>query len=250
MPLTLIGAGFGRTGTDSIRQALEHLGLPCYHMKTLMFDPAHRDGIDFWARVADSIADSPADGVTGEGTGGGTGGSTGGSGPAAPGRGHDWASVLAPFRAVVDFPASACWRALMAAYPQARVLLSVHPRGAAAWYDSARATIYTGTDQAADTPFGQKFNAMMDRLVWQGMLQGCMEDRDRAIARYEAHIAEVRAAVPPGRLLVYSVDQGWAPLCGFLGLPVPDAPFPQVNSRDAMSTVMDRLERSRRLRRS
>jgi len=241
MPLTLIGAGFGRTGTDSIRQALDQLGLPCYHMKTLMFDPAHRDGIDFWARVADSIADSPA--------GEATGGIAGGDNPAAPGRDHDWASVLAPFRAVVDFPACACWRALMAAYPQARVLLSVHPRGAAAWYDSARATIYTGTDQAADTPFGQKFNAMMDRLVWQGMLQGCMDDRDSAIARYEAHIAEVRAAVPPGRLLVYSVDQGWAPLCGFLGLPVPDVPFPQSNSRDAMARTMDRLERSRRLRR-
>ena len=65
-----------------------------------------------------------------------------------------------------------------------------------------------------------------------------MEHREQAIAHYNQHVADVKAAVPPERLLVFSADQGWQPLCDFLGVPVPDTPFPNVNDRAAIKKAL------------
>lgn len=219
MPLRIIGAGFGRTGTSSVAEALRQLGYPCYHMNDVLFDPRRKADVDFWRGV---VAD-----------------------PAAAGR--DWGRVLGGLRATMDFPACAAWRGLARAFPTARVLLTLHPRGAEAWYDSALRTIYQGTGLGAASVFGGKVNDMLDRLIWDGLLQGTMDSREAALARYEAHIAEVRAEIDPGRLLVFSADQGWAPLCAFLGHPVPDRAFPNVNSGEEMARRLRRLNMMRPL---
>lgn len=151
MPLDVIGAGFGRTGTFSLRTALNKLGFPCYHMMDVLFDPAHKSDVDFWLEVAEDPARAD----------------------------RDWTRVFAGVSATVDYPACAAWRGMVAANPQAKVIATLHPRGAAAWFESTRNTIYAGTGLDAGSCFGAKINAMMDRLVWHGMLQGTMEHRQQ-----------------------------------------------------------------------
>jgi hypothetical protein len=218
MPLELIGAGFGRTGTWSTKHALERLGLRCYHMSEAILNKENKSHLDFWLRVAREP----------EGTQ------------------RDWEAVFGKYRATVDNPACCVWRELMRAYPDAKVIMTLHPRGAEAWYESTIDTIYfTETLRAFKvleylTPFARKIGEMSRKLIWWRSLKGAMEDRDKAIARYHEHLAEVRAAVPPERLLVFKVDDGWGPLCAFLGAPVPDEPFPNVNDRaEIKKTIRD-----------
>jgi hypothetical protein len=209
MALKVIGAGFGRTGTMSLYTALNQAGLPCYHMYEVIKNPLNKSHLDFWRKVANS----------------------------PPGAQHDWEQVFARYTAAVDFPAAAVWRELMVAYPDAKVILTLHPRGAEAWYDSTIDTIYFTESMwqfkvlEALTPFGRKFGDMSRKLIWGRSLQGTMTDRAKAIAYYHQHVADVKATVPPERLLVYSADKGWPVLCNFLGIAQPPTPFPNVNDR-------------------
>ena len=216
MPLEIVGAGFGRTGTLSLQTALTALGYPCYHMLEIINNKANRGHLRFWGRVAN----------------------------APEGSQQNWEEVFANYRAAVDFPAAAVWRELVAAYPDAKVILSLHPKGAAGWYESAYETIYAPERmwQAKvieyTTPFGRSMGDMTHKLIWGRALKGTMNDRDKALARYHAHIEEVRAAVPPDRLLVFSADQGWEPLCRFLGVAVPADAFPNVNDRKQIKKMI------------
>jgi hypothetical protein len=79
---------------------------------------------------------------------------------------------------------------------------------------------------------------MSRKLIWQRMLKGTMKDRDKAIAQYKRHIEDVKAAVPPEKLLIFTVDQGWGPLCKFLGVPAPSTPFPNVNDRSEVKKII------------
>lgn len=209
MPLKLIGAGFGRTGTMSTYAALNQLGFPCYHMIEVLRNKANKAHLNFWCRVAD----------------------------APEGRQQDWEQVFGRYTAAVDNPACCVWRELAAAYPDAKVMLSVHPRGPEAWFDSTMETIYFTESRwqfkvlEAVTPFGRKFGPMSRKLIWQRSLRNTMPDRAQAIAQYKRHIEDVKAALPPERLLVFSVDQGWKPLCDFLDVPVPNTEFPNINDR-------------------
>ena len=139
----------------------------------------------------------------------------------------------------MDNPGCRVWRELIDAYPDAKVLLTLHPRGAEAWYQSTVETIYFTETMwqfkflKLVTPFAHKLGDMTHKLVWQRSHKGSMATRETAIARYEEHIAEVKAAVPAEKLLVYSVDQGWAALCEFRGVAVPESDFPNVNDRAA-----------------
>lgn len=221
MALKLIGAGFGRTGTLSVYTALGQLGLRSYHMLELLNNPANHRHMKFWRDVARS----------------------------APGIQYDWERVFSNYDASVDNPGCCVWQELAQAYPQAKVLLTLHPKGAETWYESTWQTIYF-TERMWQfkvlkwfTPFGRAFGEMSSRLIWQRSHHNTMGDRAAAIARYHAHIEEVKAAIPAERLLVYSVDQGWAPLCEFLGLPQPDAPFPQTNDRAQMSRMIKTVAR-------
>jgi hypothetical protein len=205
MGLKLIGAGFGRTGTKSIQAALEQLGLaPCYHMSEVFENPAH-------ARVWRAAAEGEA---------------------------ADLQALLQGYQAAVDWPACSFYRELMALYPDAKVLLTL--RDPEPWYDSVQKTIY-GVNHAIPErarrlasilPKGEILK-MIDRLLWENTFAGRFTEREFAIAAFNRHNAAVQAHVPAERLLVYRVQEGWAPLCQFLNRPVPDAPFPRLNDASA-----------------
>ena len=212
MPLDVIGAGFPRTGTSSLKAALERLGFaPCGHMTTILFDPPRaKPWLDAWQRTK-------------------------------RGEAVDWPSVVQDDRATVDAPAYWFWRDLAAAYPDAKVILSI--RDPQRWYDSVKETIYHSSGPGADfsrldgappaVRAGVEAIAELGReTFWDGLLGGRFLDRDYAISVFEAHNAAVRAELPPERLLVWEASEGWEPLCAFLGVPVPDEPFPRVNDRE------------------
>jgi hypothetical protein len=208
MALEIIGAGYGRTGTASTWAALKQLGFPCYHMFEVTRNRANVGHREFWLEV--------------------------GQAPDVP---HDWDRVFAGYTATVDFPGSCVWKQLLAANPDAKVLMTLHPKGAGAWYDSVMETIYFTQNRwffavmATVMPIARTMRAMSRLLIWDGMMRGTMRSRDAAMAEYQRHLDEVVATVPADRLLVFTADQGWEPLCAFLAVPVPETPFPNVNDR-------------------
>ena len=218
MGLQLIGAGFGRTGTMSTFTALNELGYPCYHMTEVILNKENKTHLDFWNRVANAPA----------------------------GKQHNWDEVLGNYTATVDNPGCCVWRELLEAYPDAKVLVTLHPRGPEAWYESTIDTIYF-TENLWQfkilkllTPFGKKMGNMSTKLIWQRSHKGTMDDKDGAIARYHEHVEEIKAAVPPERLLIFKVDQGWEPLCKFLDVDIPKSEFPNVNDRaEIKKTIAD-----------
>lgn len=211
MTLALIGAGFGRTGTLSLKAALEALGLaPCHHMMEVFQNPGSEEA---W-RAAGLAKRRGED--------------------------YDWASLVAGYRAQVDWPGCHFWRELVHAFPEAPVLLSV--RDPEKWYESAYETIYQATRMAREheDPSVRTRMRMPYELVFQATFEGRFEDRRFAIGVFEAHNERVQRAIPAERLLVYQVGEGWEPLCRLLGRPVPETPFPHVNSRDEFRTMISR----------
>jgi len=222
MPIQIVGAGFGRTGTMSTYTALKQLGFPCYHMMEVLGNPANkRTHLDFWRKVAD-----------------------------APERERqDWEQVFAGYSASVDNPAVCVWRELIRFYPEAKVLLTLHPKGADAWYESVLETIYFTENTwqfkvlKFATPFGRKFGAMSHKLIWKHLHRDTMPDRAKATAFYNQHIEDVKAAVPAERLLIFTASEGWAPLCRFLDVAVPNTPFPNVNDRAEFQKIKQGISR-------
>ncbi|MCX2730268.1 sulfotransferase family protein [Saccharopolyspora sp. NFXS83] len=205
----IIGAGFGRTGTASIKSALEHLGFgPCYHMFEVIAEP---ERMQDWARALD--------------------------GPV------DWDQVLGGYESTVDWPGCTFWRELMAAYPDAKVLLTT--RDPERWYDSTYNTIYQFVQDPpgdADDAFTTKLRPTIERMIWNGAFGGRFEDRAHAIEVFERHNAEVRAAVPADRLLEYQVGQGWEPLCDFFGVDVPAEDFPHINDSASIRDLAEKVQ--------
>jgi hypothetical protein len=192
MTLKVIGSGFGRTGTMSLKLALEQLGFgPCYHMVEVFKNP---QAAGWWV-------------------------------DAAEGR-PDWAKIFEGYNSTVDWPNATFYAELAEAYPDAKV---VHTeRDPEAWFASTQATIFPNATPPDDgSPFNRMFREVIGRLFDQRM-----RDHDHVIEVYRRHNAEVRRRIPADRLLVYEVSQGWAPLCGFLGVPVPEGPMPKVNSTE------------------
>lgn len=190
MALQVIGAGFSRTATVSMRDALDRLGFgPCHHMMTLNADPGQRR---MWRAVAKG---------------------------AAP----DWDRLYAGFRSGVDFPTAFWWRDLAALWPEAKVVLTI--RDTESWWASFE-PIARELVENTDDP-----DSLSVTLVARRVFGGRPLDRDHACAVYEAHNAAVLAAIPAGRLHVHRVGDGWEGLCAFLGVPVPDEPYPRTNSR-------------------
>lgn len=196
MPLKVIGAGLGRTATFSMKFALEHIGLgACYHMSEVL--AGARRNIPLWLEV-----------VNGK---------------------PDWDAIFEGFQSTTDYPACTYWRELAEHYPDAKVVLTV--RDPDNWFDSVSQTIFS--EQMQGSLAGSPAEAMM-----QGTVFDAFGDRvnDRAFMTdwFVRRNQSVIDALPPERLLVYSPKEGWAPLCSFLGVPVPDGPFPRVNSRDEL----------------
>jgi hypothetical protein len=211
----VIGAGFGRTGTASLKAALEELGFdPCYHMTEVFANPEHAD---FWRA-------------------------------AWRGEPVDWDGVLGSYEATVDWPACTFYAELMERHPDAKVLLSV--RDPERWYESTRNTIYKLGKISIGSPFSRLGFALLSLLVfgtfktgqgpmteeilWQGTFDGKFEDKHHAIEVFNRHNEEVQRRVPQEQLLVYEVKQGWGPLCAFLGVEESDKPFPHLNDAAEM----------------
>lgn len=200
MPLQVICAGWSRTGTFSLKRALERLGVgPCYHMHEFFAHPEH---IPIW-----------------EG--------------AARGAETDWDRVFDGYAAASDAPACMFWKALSEQYPEAKVVLTV--RDPREWYQSMAETVVDVMRNPSKVSDERARSVLLtaSRLVLDGFFGGRFDDAEEAIGRYHAHCADVRGTLDPGRLLIYEVSQGWQPLCSFLGLPVPTEPFPNTNARGA-----------------
>ena len=193
MPLSVIGAGFGRTGTLSLKLALEQLGFgPCHHMLGVLAHPAQAAG---WRAAAE-------------------------------GKAIDWDALLDGYAAAVDWPACHFWRELSARYPAAKVVLTA--RDADAWYESLSATIGKFADGSRRLPP----NALGRIIVMEHTFGGRIGDPAHAKAVYRRHVEAVMAGLPADRLLVFDVAEGWAPLCRFLDRAIPSQPFPRSNSRE------------------
>jgi Sulfotransferase domain len=192
MPLKVVGAGLGRTGTHSLKLALERLlGEPCYHMIEVF---GNADHVPMWHQAA--LGNMP-----------------------------DWEQLFAGYGAAVDWPAAAFWEEQSKAFPDALILLST--RDSAGWWRSCNDTIFQVFRKADDT-MPPEWTAMIKELFRK--FAGDSLDEASAIAAYERHNAHVRATAPADRLLEWHPGDGWEPICTALGVAVPDEPFPHVNT--------------------
>jgi len=218
--IKIIGAGFGRTGTLSMKAALEELGFgPCYHMTEVFSHPEH-------ALLWDA---------------------------AARGETVNWQELLKGYQATVDWPGCTFYQELMKVYPDAKVLLTV--RDPENWYESVQSTILQTTIRPGTSLTGfflrmlrpnvYRTMRMINTLIWEGTFDSNFADKQHAIAVFNQHIAEVKKYVPAEQLLIYNVKEGWQPLCACLGVEVPqDKPFPHLNDRASFMARTEGRQRS------
>lgn len=196
MAITVIGAGVGRTGTYSLKLALNRLGFgPCHHMEEVLLNmPAQ---LPLWSAA-----------VKGQ---------------------PDWEAIYEGYPSAVDWPTAGFFRELHAACPEARFILTT--RSPESWVESFSATIYKLLAGAGQAPAEMRdWLAMALGVVGRtGFPLGLGESELKR--RFEAHAEAVRATIPARQLLVYQVKEGWGPLCAFLGVPVPEEDFPRTNDR-------------------
>lgn len=196
MSLKVVGAGLGRTGTFSLKLALEQLlGGPCYHMMEVFEHPEH---VPTWH-------------------------------DAAHGKNVDWRRLMNGYVAAVDWPVSAYWRQLSQAFPDALIVLSL--RDSDKWWGSASETIFSGINMSKERPEMGEWHSMVITML-ASTFTADLHDREACVSAFEKHNAHVRKAAPKERLLVWEAKDGWAPLCGALGVPIPDAPFPKANTKE------------------
>jgi hypothetical protein len=206
--IKVIGAGFGRTGTLSLKMALEQIGFgKCYHMEELLRNPQQ---VHFWE-------------------------------DASKGKPVNWDALFQGYQAIVDFPGYRHYRQLMQYYPDAKVILSV--RDPEKWYESAYNTIYQAAPSLGQKiwmslrlPFSPKLRKLirvfrLSGAVWKEDFADKFTNKAFALEVFHRHNEEVKRLVPANRLLVYEVKQGWEPLCEFLGVPAPAVAFPRVNEQ-------------------
>ena len=196
MALQLFGCGVGRTGTYSLKLAINQLGLgPCHHMEAVLHNMPTQ--VPLWSAALDGKA--------------------------------DWAAIYDGFESAVDWPTAGFFRELHAASPDARFILT--HRTPESWADSFGSTIYTLLSQKDEVPpeMGAWLEMCTAVIEKTGFPPGL--DRDALMAQFVAHNEAVKAAIPAEQLLVFQVKEGWGPLCDFLGLDVPEGDFPRSNDR-------------------
>lgn len=202
--LKVIGAGLGRTGTESLKQALERLlDAPCYHM-TEVFE--NLDHIPLWQQ-------------------------------AVRGNEPDWHAMFTNYQGAVDWPAASFWPELSAAFPEALVVLSV--RDPEEWYDSASRTIFIDHNPAPETDWQDMWlEVAATRFTVK------FNNRQACIDAFNRHYDAVRKALPSERLLEWTVKDGWEPLCAALDLPLPDEPFPHSNRKEDFQKKLEEINQS------
>lgn len=206
MTLEVIGAGWGRTATNSLKLALEQLGYGiCHHMWEVAHDQDRL--VPLWNAAIDG----------------------------AP----NWPALFDGNRSAVDWPTAGYWRELEAFYPDAKIVLTT--RSAESWFNSISETILKVLDDPEALPEAARPVGRMARRV---LTKSVGEDwsREALTERFRTHEAAVQEHLPADRLLVFSPTDGWGPLCEFLGQPVPDAPFPRSNARDEFFANVDSIE--------
>lgn len=195
--LKIIGAGFGRTGTDSMREAIEMLGFgPCHHMRAVIENESQK------ANWMEAIK-------TGN---------------------LDWDVLLAGYRSCIDWPSAFYWPQLMDAFPDAKILLTW--RTPESWWASFAKTILPAVQARTESGDESVGSLQTEPLIFKG---GPLE-KDHCIAIYEENVAKVQETVPADRLLTYNLGDGWEPLCTFLGVDVPTVPFPRSNNSEEFHT--------------
>lgn len=220
--IEIVGAGLGRTGTYTLKEALEQLGFSrCYHMTDLF---SHPEQVSYWQELKDS-------------------GKT------------DWQELFKDCRAVVDYPGCLYYREIIAAYPGAKVILTV--RDPDIWYESVLRTFYKLRPRKPLALLAMllrlfisaRFRTILpvylftDIIIWKEQFKGRFADKQTAIKIFEQHSNEVKAAIPDKQLLVYNVKDGWQPLCEFLNVSIPDIPFPVTNLRQDFAAEMEKIIR-------
>jgi len=202
MALKIIGAGMGRTGTASLKVALEALGIGrCYHMSEVLKNP---ESVKGWVSAADG---NP-----------------------------DWDTIFSGYSATVDNPGCNYWKELAAYYPNAKVILTI--RDANMWFESTNETIHSAEFARfmKNSPFGE----MIQKTMWDRM-ENRMQDREHMVDFFNKHSRDIITSIPAERLLVYQVGDGWEPLCKFLDVPVPEMGFPRINSRNETRELLAHL---------
>jgi len=196
MTIQVFGAGVGRTGTYSLKLAINQLGLgPCHHMEEVLHQMPVQ--VPLWSAA---LSGRP-----------------------------DWETIYGGYKSAVDWPTAGFFRELIAAYPSAKFVLT--HRSPQNWADSFGATIYkllVGRDAAP--PEMKAWLETADRVIAKSGFPGGL-DRGGLIRGFVAHNEAVKRAIPAGQLLVYEVKEGWGPLCKFLDVPVPSEAFPRTNDR-------------------
>ena len=202
--MKVFGTGFGRTGTLSLKIALEKLGIgPCYHMREVVSHPSH---IKIWYDI--SLGEHP-----------------------------NWNRLFSGFNSAVDFPVSLFYEQLINKFPDAKFILTL--RDFDKWYISTANTIYKVPTMLPEW-FKQVvypiriFIAMQVNLIWVGLFNNRFSDKESAKIVYYEHIESVKKTIPSDKLLIYHVNMGWGPLCEFLNVAVPEIPFPKVNDTAEM----------------
>lgn len=196
--LKVIGAGMGRTGTESLRSALLELGFSrCHHMYEIRDDQSL---LQPWKNIATT------------------------------GKLPNWHDVFEGFDAQTDWPGAVYWREISEAFPNAKVVLTI--RDADAWHDSILKTIAQKLQDrhlVSDSNVRERLE-VSNSLVNDGLFDGEIADPVRAKSVFQQHIQTVTNTIAPERLLVFDVAEGWGPLCRFLQLPEPNVPFPRRNT--------------------
>lgn len=208
--LKLINAGLGRTGTTSLKLALERLGFgPCYHMFDIV---NNEERLGQWEKIVYD-AQPPDREIA------------------------DWDVVFDGYTSAVDGPCAIYYKQIIAAFPEAKIMLTV--RDAERWYQSTYDTLYQfalngGGDPSDTQSMRSRVHRLTSTMVWNGLFGGRFSDKSYAIEVFRNHNQEVIDTVGPENLLVYDVKDGWEPLCAFLGVDVPPGEFPHVNDTESM----------------
>ena len=216
--LKVIGAGMPRTGTASLQQALAILyGAPCYHMKEVLPRP---DRVRFWTEAF-----------------------------LQPKSSEEFREHFKDFAATVDFPSCMRWEQLMEVYPDAKIVLSV--RDPDSWVKSVKETILQLNSAYSGSPWGiwllqtfvPPFRAswrMIDAGYWSPFLKRDLSDSNMR-RKFIEWVEDVKKRCPKDKLLVFEASQGWGPLCAFLGVPVPETPYPNVNDTKSFKEIVARI---------
>lgn len=208
--LKVIACGLSRSGTLSLKFALDHLGFRCYHGIHLL-DPQHSK---LWLKA------TPRQSFTRD----------------------DLEPILHGYTAIADFPAGCFYKELMVTFPDAKVILNT--RDPEQWYQSCLRTVWSFQRKILLRMFRPAFWRFAETAFFAGKFEGRFEEREFAIGVYERHIEEAQRHVPKEKLLLYQNKDGWAPLCDFLKVRIPDDTFPSVNDTQSMKRFINRTERA------